>query len=111
MKLTGPAAKLKGSKVKITCSVTGLLDETYTGSSAPTLKWDIGGKAEDGTWDVGTKYSAVKEVGILKFWVSIYLFFLIYDMIITIRLQNHVAKQYILIFVKIIKSNKLEYVN
>jgi hypothetical protein len=62
VKLTGPAAALKGSKIKVTCTVSGVLEDSYSGSTGPTLKWEIGSKAADGVWDQGTKYSAKKEV-------------------------------------------------
>ena len=63
VKLVGPATVAMGRKAKITCTTNGMLPDTDSTDSAPTLKWKIGDKVEDGVWDQESQYFATKEVG------------------------------------------------
>ena len=58
VRLTGAAAAVRGSQIKVTCTVSGVADNT-----SPGVRWQIADSTvEEGLWEEGSQYTSVKEV-------------------------------------------------
>ena len=63
MRLTGAAAAVRGSQIKVTCTVSGVAGDTYPSNTSPVVMWQIGDSTvEEGLWEEGSQYTSIKEV-------------------------------------------------
>ena len=63
MRLTGSAAAVRGSQIKLTCTVSGVAGDTYPTNTSPGVRWQIGDSTvEEGLWEEGSQYTSIKEV-------------------------------------------------